>query len=246
MAIQSRAPTILLTRPLLQSQRFAAELCARWPEIPVEIAPLMAPEYRLPALPAQDFAALILTSETGAEAARRISAAGIALPARAYCVGDRTAAAARSAGFLAISAGGDADDLLVLIQAEMPRSALLFLRGVDSVGNIDDCLNSAGIETVSAIAYVQTPQAFTVQAARLLQQTAPVIVPLFSPRSARIFIAEWPHSPSPAPLWIAALSPAVAEVAVGLGPDRMATAAHPDAGSMLIAVAALLGGGMGS
>ena len=90
MARQSQ-PTILLTRPLAQSQRFAAMVGG------AVIAPLMVPEFLSPPLPTRDFAAVVLTSETGVEAARRISAAGAPLPKRAFCVGDRTAKAAQAA-----------------------------------------------------------------------------------------------------------------------------------------------------
>ena len=246
MARQSRAPTILLTRPLLQSQRFAAQLRARWPDLAVVISPLMAPEFLPVDLPRRAFAALILTSETGAEAARRISAAGQGLPAIVFCVGDRTAQAAKAAGFVAQSAGGDADALVALIARQAPDGPLLFLRGQDSAGDVESRLVSAGTETVSAIVYTQTEHALTRDANRLLRASAPVILPLFSPRSARLFLSQRPDGPVKAPLWLAALSPAVAQVAAGLAPDRMGIAATPDAAAMLQAISALLDGRIGS
>lgn len=246
MARQSRAPTILLTRPLPQSQRFAAQLRARWPDLSLMIAPLMAPEFLMPDLPQKDFAALILTSETGAEAARRISAAGVALPNRAFCVGDRTALAAEAAGFQAQSAQGDAEALIAHIRANPPRGPLLFLHGAQTTGDIAERVNSANTETVSAVAYAQSPQPLTEAATHLLRQPDPVILPLFSPRSARIFGTACPEGAARAPLWVAALSPAVAQMAADLAPDRMRTATRPDAAAMLDALAGLIADGISS
>jgi uroporphyrinogen-III synthase len=246
MARQSRTPAILLTRPLLQSQRFAEQLRARWPEVEVVISPLMAPEYLQPDLPSRSFAALVLTSETGAEAARRISAAGVLLPALAYCVGDRTALAAQAAGFQTQSAQGDADALVAHIQAASPSGPLLLLRGADTTGNISERLHLAGFETVSAISYTQSPQPLSEAAVCLLRRAGPVVIPLFSPRSARIFSAQRLQSPTIALLWVAALSPAVAAAAADLVPALMRTAKRPDAAAMLDAIAALIADGMGS
>lgn len=242
----ARQSTILLTRPLLQSQRFAEQLRARWPEAGVLISPLMAPDYLSPQVPTQDFTALILTSETGAEAARRISAAGHSLPCQAYCVGERTAAAAQAAGFQPRLVGGDADALVALILEDHPRGPLLFLRGQDSAGGIENRLISAGTETVSAIVYAQVPQPLTTQAQELLQRDAPVILPVFSPRSARLLIAQCAGTPPQATLWVAALSPAVAQAVSGLAPRLVQIAARPDAEAMLNAIAALPIGGIGS
>lgn len=246
MATQSRPPTILLTRPLPQSQRFAAQLRARWPDVEVVISPLMAPQYLQPDLPPDDFAALVLTSETGAEAARRISAAGARLPMQAICVGDRTALAAKAAGFQTRSAQGDADALIAHILTACPTGPLLVLHGADTAGNIANRLILAGIETVSRVTYVQTQQPLSATATDVLLRPSPVIVPLFSPRSARIFHAERPKGSAIAPLWVAALSRAVAEAAVELHPSRLSTAVQPDADAMLNVVAALVDDGMGS
>jgi uroporphyrinogen-III synthase len=206
----------------------------------------MATEYLQPDLPNRNFAAIVLTSETGAEAARRISAAGVGLPKLAYCVGDRTALAAKTAGFQAQSAQGDADTLVARILSNPPPGPVLFLRGTDTTGNIADRLNAANIETVSAVVYTQSGRPLSEEAKQLLRQTEPVIVPLFSPRSARIFSTERSQGRTVAPLWVAALSPVVAAVAIDLAPALMRTAQRPDAAAMLDAIAALIADGMGS
>lgn len=238
MARQSRAPTLLLTRPAPQSQRFAAEVLEAVGPLPVVISPLMQPTDLDPTLPDLPFRALILTSETGAEAAGRL-AKGHPLPNLAFCVGERTAKAAREAGFEVRSAKGDAAALIALVLSTLSDGPVLHLRGENVAGDIAETLTKGGIKTHSAILYAQRPQPLSPEALALFHNHAPVLIPIFSPRSATLLakaMAEKPH----APLWIAAISPAAAAAAAALSPDRLVTATAPDSGNMLHAVAALL------
>jgi len=231
MARQSH-PTILLTRPLVQSLRFAGQIGGAL------ISPLMAPAFLSPPLPSGDFAAVILTSETGAEAAGRISATGCALPRLAFCVGNRTAEAARAQGFTARSAMGAADDLLAHIIAAAPSGRLLLLRGEDSAGDLANRLISAGLETFSMVVYRQIAQQLTGEATAVLQGQSPVIVPVFSPRSARLMVNELHRIAATAPIYLAALSPAVVE-AFDFPTGLIEIASHPDSAAMIRAVQAL-------
>lgn len=231
MARQSH-PVILLTRPLAQSQSFADQIGNAL------ISPLMRPEFLSPPLPFGDFAAVVLTSQTGAEAAGRISAAGLDLPKRAFCVGDRTAAVARLAGFEVSSAGGNADDLLAHISSAAPVGRMLLLQGQDSVGDLKNRLISAGIETVSQIIYRQIAQTLTDEAISVMQGSAAVILPIFSPRSARLLATELRRVAAKAPVLVAALSPAVAE-AFDFPTVFTEIAARPDNAAMLRAVQTL-------
>lgn len=237
---QTLPTPILLTRPLPQSLRFAAALRGRFGAgIRIVVSPLMAPEFLSVTVP-DTLVALILTSETGVEAARRIVADGGALPAPAYCVGDHTAECARDAGFVARSAAGDANALVAAIRADLPQGRLLHLRGRDSRGAVADRLKTYGIEAVEAVAYVQAPQPPTPEAVALLAGTEPLIVALFSARSVALFSAL----PLLAPLWLACLSPAIA--AEGPVAARRVVAVRPDAAAMLDAVGQLLMPGAGA
>jgi uroporphyrinogen-III synthase len=239
MARQSRAPVVLLTRPAPQSQRFAQALQARLPSVQVVVSPLMQTEWLHPSLPTLAFGALILTSETGAEAAGRLRAAGTPLPATAFCVGPRTADTAHAAGFEAISADGDVHALAALIRTTHSQGPLLHIRGEDVAGNLAETLTNSGIETHSAILYAQRPCPLSPAAIALLQGDDPVLVPLFSPRSAQILAQALPPD-AKAPLWIVAISPAAATAAQALTPAELTVAPHPDGGNMLQAVAQLL------
>jgi len=231
-------PPLLLTRPAAQGDRFAAMVRARFgPDLPILVSPLIVPEFLAPPLPA-DPRGLIFTSETGVEGFARLWQGG---SRPAWCVGDRTAAAADAAGFDARSAAGDAAALVAMLRAEAPPGLLLHARGRDSRGDVAGTLARQGLSVAEAIVYAQLEQPLSEAARTLLRGTAPVAVPLFSPRTAGLFAAALKADRLEAPVWIAALSPAVAEAA-GVGrPSRLAVARRPDAAAMVEALARLAG-----
>lgn len=231
MAPQSRAFPVLLTRPAAQGDRFAADLAAMG-AFDIVQSPLIAPQFFAPDWPDMPWAGVIFTSETGVVAAGRLVAAGRRLPARAWCVGARTADAARRAGFDAVSADGDAADLVALVAAQ-GQGPLLHLRGQDSRGDVANTLTDQGITTLSAIVYQMQEQPLSPAAVALLAGEDPVILPLFSPRTATIFAHQ---ARANAPLWVAAISETVAQVAKTLAPARLITAQSPQALAMLQAI----------
>lgn len=234
------AVPILLTRPAAQAARFADQLSNRFGTrvMPV-LTPLMRPVFHRPALPVEVCSAVIFTSETAVEAAHHLRAAGLVLPQLALCVGAQTAKAAKLRGFSPRSADGDAASLVALIRNDPPPGPLLYLRGHNTRGNIADVLNSAGLVTYSAIVYHQQAQPLSAAALAVLRAGKPVLVPLFSPRSAGL-LATALSPDCPSPLLIAALSPAVADVAQELQPAEMRIATTPDAVAMLATVELLL------
>lgn len=238
MTSQSQPIPVLITRPAAQADRFAADLRARFAAAVEPVAsPLMEPDLLTPEWPVGDYSCLILTSETGVEGAARLRAMGRELPKRALCVGDRTAAVARAAGFDAKSAQGDAETLIALILAGNDPGPFLHLRGKDARGDIAPRLSAKGRPAVAAVVYDQRAVPLGDDARTLLAGDRAVVVPLFSPRSADLLLAQGPFS---APLLVATLSPAVAARAEALAPARMVTAARPDAGAMMDAIAALI------
>jgi len=242
MARQSRLPPFLLTRPAAQGDRFARALRARFGAgIEIIDSPLLAPRFLTPALPARRFQALIFTSQTGVEAYRRIAADPALVGVRqAWCVGDRTAAAAREAGLATLSAQGDAAALAQAIASARPPGPLLHLRGQEVRGDLAASLESAGIETYSAIVYAQAAQPLTVPAVVALQVEAALLVPLFSPRTAALFAAATRQIDLRARLWLASLSPAVAAATGDLPCAGHVIAARPDAAAMITSLAGLI------
>lgn len=232
-------PTLLLTRPEAQSRRFAetfrARFGARWP---VVIAPLTEIVWLAPALPTPLPDHVLFTSENAVMAFTRLSADR---SATAWCVGPRTRAVAEAAGFLTRVGPDDAKGLARTVAAEGNVRRVLYPRPVHAAGDLAGELRSAGTETISLVVYDQREQPLPDAAKALLSAPAPVLVPLFSPRSARL--AAKALRDAVAPLCVAALSPAVAEVARALTPAHLVTASRPDGDAMLDALDALLAAG---
>ncbi|WP_101342184.1 uroporphyrinogen-III synthase [Cereibacter azotoformans] len=241
MAPQSRPllPAVLLTRPEAQGARFAVALREALGPVRLVTSPLMVPEFLSPPIALLP-EALIFTSETGVEGFRRLAAPGLAGVGRAWCVGNRTARAARAAGLDAQSAEGDAEALIAAIVAAGERGPLLHLRGAESRGEVAPRLAAQGLVVVEAVVYDQRPQPLLPEALALLAGAAPVLAPLFSPRTARLLGLELARAGVAPQLWVAAMSPAVAEAAGALSPARLRVAARPDAEALLDAVKALL------
>ena len=228
-------PAVLLTRPAAASSRFADALAHRFGAgVDPIVSPLMQPVFQQPDLPDPPLFAVIFTSDAGVEGARRLQAAGAALPPRAFCVGDRTARAATDAGFRAISADGDAKDLLRLIQETKPTAPLLYLHGRDTRGDLAENLHAAGLVTFAVQVYQQDPLPLSPRALARLAEDCPVLLPLFSPRSADLLAAQLPATT--APLYIAAMSAAVASRAAQIPHCALRIAARPDAEAMLDAL----------
>lgn len=231
-----RATTLLLTRPETQARRFADQVRAALGEkLPIVISPILAivPKGDLP--PLAGFSALIFTSENAVRiAAQQADLAG----RRAYCVGARTAEAARALGMDTLSADGDADALVALIWRENPNGKLLHLRGHDTRGAVAERLNLAGIETECTEIYRQDPRALSGEARALLNDGGRVILPLFSPRSARLAGVEIAGARSY--VHAIALSPAVARSWAAAGGGEADICARPDAAAMLDRIVATL------
>jgi uroporphyrinogen-III synthase len=225
---------ILLTRPADQGARFAQDLRTRFAgRVDMLQSPLLAVRFKVPALPAGPFSAVVFTSENAVAAAQPLCPF---LPPRAYAVGDRTAAAARAAGFHTQSAQGDAAALVALLTAADP-GPVLHLHGAETRGEVVPRLQAAGLQAAGAIVYVQEPQALSGQALAWLADARPVIAPLFSPRTASLFSAA--AAEARAPLWLASLSPAV-DSAAACPAEHRRIAARPDAASLLAELSILV------
>jgi len=231
MVPQSRPP-ILITRPQPQASRLARQIRGLDWTGRVYVAPVLGPVFYPLRLPDTHFRAVILTSETAVLAAKRLSG----LPKLAFCVGDRTAQAARRAGFSATSAMGDATDLLAAILQSVTVGPLLYLHGREMRGTLVDDLISAGIETFSAVTYAQNPRPLTAASVALIRHAGPVILPIFSPRSAAVLAGEWQAAGAKAAPYVVALSQAVAAAAAPFKPAHITIAARPDGDSLLVAM----------
>lgn len=159
------APLCLLTRPLAQSQAFAAEI----PTVECLIAPIL----RIAALP---FDPAVLDGAPGLifTSANAVPFAGPGRGRRALVVGPQTAEAARAAGFQVEEGPGDAEGMMPLLAG---RADWLHLHG----------RHRARVLPVRGFAvYDQLAELLPPPALAALAGARPLILPLFSPRSAAL------------------------------------------------------------
>jgi uroporphyrinogen-III synthase len=226
-------PTLIVTRPIAQSESFAASVMAAW-DGPLNL--IVSPLIEIVPLPATipDVDSVIFTSANGVSAARSL---GLPAGLKAWCVGDRTAQIAKQAGFDPIIGPGDAEGLVARLIVAQPTGIIAHIRGMHARGDVSARLNAAGVNCVDVVAYDQQSCALTPQAHMALFADEPVIFPLFSPRTSTILSKQGPFK---APVHIIALSDAVkSAVDPALGWD-IAVASTPDADAMKLATLAAL------
>lgn len=232
-ALRTPRPTLLLTRPRAGAERFAAQFRARFgADWPVVISPLLEIQLTGAAVPPTE--SLVFTSE---QAVGPVVAASPAAGRLAWCVGARTAAVARAAGFAVVLGPGDAKALCDMIIRDHKGGTLLHARGDERAFAVAETLNAAGIETVESIVYKQCPLALSAEAQAALAANAPVLVPIFSPNGGRLFAAA--AIGASAPIWLAAISKA-ATTALQTPVARLEIAPEPTAEGVLIALERLL------
>lgn len=179
-------PRLLLTRPEADSRRFAALL----PGYRALISPIL----RIDPVP-HDSERLRMAEGLVFTSAHAVPAAGPGRGRLALCVGGRTAEIARVAGFDIREGDGFAEGLLPLIaEASGP---LIHPHGRHLARKLP---------VEGMVVYDQIAIPLNADAQALLAEDQPVILPLFSPRSAALLSAA--TRGAAAPLWVVAISPA--------------------------------------
>ncbi|WDA13114.1 uroporphyrinogen-III synthase [Paracoccus marcusii] len=209
-------PILLMTRPGDDSERTAARIGAD-----VIVAPI------LQIVPVDhDGAALARAPGLVFTSAHAVASAGPGRGRPAICVGERTGQVARDAGFAVIQGAGTADSLAPLIAAS--PVPLVHPHG----RHLAQRLAVPGI-----VVYDQRPQPLTARARAALMGARPVVVPVYSPRSARLLAGM--AAGARAPLWLVAISDAAA--AAWTAPAaRRAVADQPSGRAMDAAIRAML------
>lgn len=229
---------VLVTRPQPDADALAETLRAQGAAPRVEPMLILERRARLSAGGLDGAQAVLLSS---ANAARAVAEDGLGrIQTPAYCVGDRTAAAAAAAGFTSVrSASGDASDLLALARAELSARAggVHVLRGAEAACDLAAMLRADGFETRETVLYAAEPRTAPLPAG-LSAQTDAVL--LMSPRTAMGFAAlgiesEWVASAAAA----VAISARAAAPVAPFFPDRLHVAERPTLKACLSRLAAL-------
>ncbi|MEM8693796.1 MAG: uroporphyrinogen-III synthase [Pseudomonadota bacterium] len=144
---------------------------------------------------------VIFTSANGVRHGPRASE----LPA--YCVGPATTTEATQAGWKARQLGETADQLVEALAKKPKGFELIHICGRHTRGNVAQRLRDHELIVATLVVYDQVANPLSEEAKTLLTAEAPVLLPLFSPRTAKLFANE----PQPnAELHVVALSDAVA------------------------------------
>lgn len=215
-------PTLLLTRP----ERDAVEFARYFPDIAdrIVISPTTTIEFMPIRAELSRFESFIFTSVNGVRAVEGL--AGFAKKT-AFCVGNRTAKEAGLLGLQPKSANGSVEELVKMIADLRPKGELLHLHGCEHKGKIVERLNELGIKANGEIAYVQKQMTLNQEALSCLSGKSPIVIPLFSPRSAERLSEQIKRCN--APIYLVAISENAAKAWTGQSPVKFTVAKHPDA-----------------
>ena len=180
---------VVVTRPLADSERTTAALRARGYMV------LAAPLLRVEPV-TTDFSGgwggIIITSANAPGAIAGYPAREKLIKLPLFAVGQRSADAARQAGFLNVtSAGGDVRDLVRLIAARRTDAAapLLYLAGENRAADLIAALVARGIAAEMAIVYRAVTLPFSPELTAALKAGKVDAVLHFSRRSAENYLA---------------------------------------------------------
>jgi uroporphyrinogen-III synthase len=173
-------PLILITRPQAQAEQFGVAIRdVVGDRADVVIAPVLRVDARdADVEPTHD---VIFSSVNGV---RYLAQRGEGR--RAFCVGPRTAQAAREVGFDVVEASGNSESLISRIQSFGDLGPLVHARGAHSIGDIATRLTTAGATVTDAVVYTQTEIKLTKGVKEQIRRAKLAILPIFSPRTARI------------------------------------------------------------
>ncbi|MGR3502761.1 uroporphyrinogen-III synthase [Pseudaestuariivita sp.] len=230
-------PILLLTRSADDSAEFAQFLGRHdAPLHDVVISPLLECVYLSTHVDTSGVQSLIFTSRHGVAA---YAAQAHAPRLSCHVVGGRTAEAARARGHEVLSQHPDAATLLAFCATNAPQGPVLHVRGEHARGDIAKTLSARNLSAGETVVYAQNLRPLTETALTALAGERPVIIPLFSPRTATQFVRECTGT---APIHGIALSAAVAEAAKGTRWTRMTIAPTPTRDSMVTSVIDTLSG----
>ncbi len=218
-------PLVLLTRPAAKSARLALDLAPIPPENILQ-SPLIDIVPTGATIPVA--AGYIIGSTHGITGA-------VPAGARAYCVGEKTAIAAHQAGLEPVVTRQTARELFEELVTNPPQMPLLHLRGRHSRGALAQELTAAGVPCEALVTYDQIERPLGRAARQALAGERPLILPLYSPRTARLFLqqAETMARPINAELQLVALSSAVAQEVQAIAATRREIAPQPTGQAMI-------------
>ena len=223
---------LLLTRPLGGNERF----CLKIKHLLYSCEILDNPIQRIDFLPSlskvNKNSVLIFTSANGLRAAKKHNL----INKKCFVVGANTKKIAVSFGYDVLGFSKDQENLLKLIKSKKPTESMVHIRGKHTVGNLCDALKINQFSCLDIIGYNQEPLKIKKQNLQKIHSGRPVILPIFSPRSAELLQSNLDLTG----FNVIAISEAVAKIVTGVELGELVISKKPDLNSMQEATLAIL------
>ena len=223
---------LLLTRPLGGNERF----CLKIKHLLYSCEILDNPIQKIDFLPSlgkvNKNSVLIFTSANGLRAAKKQNL----LNKKCFVVGANTKKIAVSFGYDVLGFSKDQENLLKLIKSKKPTESMVHIRGKHTVGNLCDALKRNQFSCLDIIGYNQEPLKIKKQNLQKIHSGRPVILPIFSSRSAELLQSNLDLTG----FNVIAISEAVAKIVTGVELGELVISKKPDLKSMQEATIAIL------
>ena len=223
---------LLLTRPLDGNERFCLKIKHLLYKCEILDSPIQKIEF-LPGLnKINKNEVLIFTSVNGLRAAEKHNLTNN----RCFVVGKNTKKIAVSFGYEVLGFSKDQENLLKLIKSKKPTESMVHIRGKHTVGNLCASLKKSEFICLEIIGYNQEPLKIKKQNLRKIQSGRPVILPIFSSRSAKLLRSNIDLTG----FNVVAISEAVAQILTGVELGELVISKKPNLNSMQEATLAIL------
>ena len=223
---------LLLTRPLGGNERF----CLKIKHLLYSCEILDNPIQKIDFLPSlskvNKNSVLIFTSANGLRAAKKHNL----INKKCFVVGANTKKIAVSFGYDVLGFSKDQENLLKLIKSKKPTESMVHIRGKHTVGNLCDALKRNQFSCLEVIGYNQEPLKIKKQNLQKIRSGRPVILPIFSSRSAKLLQSNLDLTG----FNVIAISEAVAKIVTGVELGELVISKKPDLNSMQEATLAIL------
>ena len=223
---------LLLTRPLGGNERF----CLKIKHLLYNCEILDNPIQKIDFLPSlskvNKNSVLIFTSANGLRAAKKHNL----INKKCFVVGANTKKIAVSFGYDVLGFSKDQENLLKLIKSKKPTESMVHIRGKHTVGNLCDALKRNQFSCLDIIGYNQEPLKIKKQNLQKIHSGRPVILPIFSSRSAELLQSNLDLTG----FNVIAISEAVAKIITGVELGELVISKKPDLSSMQEATLAIL------
>ena len=217
---------LLLTRPLGGNERF----CLKIKHLLYSCEILDNPIQRIDFLPSlskvNKNSVLIFTSANGLRAAKKHNL----INKKCFVVGANTKKIAVSFGYDVLGFSKDQENLLKLIKSKKPTESMVHIRGKHTFGNLCDALKRNQFSCLDIIGYNQEPLKIKKQNLQKIQSGRPVVLPIFSPRSAELLQSNLDLTG----FNVIAISEAVAKIITGVELGELVISKKPDLNSCLL------------